>query len=83
MEEYNMASPDSWISELALLSAETIFVDDMVNFNWKPYEEPPYVPIRHQKRPKGLKYNNVKPVKGVRLARTFKGFRYPIGRKNL
>lgn len=78
-----MASLDNWISELALMSAETIFVDDMINFNWKPYEESPYVPIHHQKRVKGLKYDNVKPLKGIGFVRTFKGHHYPIGGKNL
>lgn len=73
----------NWWSELALISSETVYFDDMANFNWNLFEDPPYVPILHQKRIKGLKYDNVRPSKGIGFVRMFKGFRYPVGRKNL
>ena len=74
---------ENWVSELALLASETSYIDDIWNWDWKLDEEEQPRPILHQKRVKGLRYDSVKPLKGIRFVRMFKGFRYPIGRKNL
>ena len=52
-------------------------------WDWKLDEEEQPRPLLHQKRVKGLRYDSVKPPKGIGFVRMFKGFRYPIGRKNL
>lgn len=74
---------ENWLSELALLASETSYIDDIWNFDWSlDREEQPRL-LLHQKRVKGLRYDSIKPPKGIGFVRMFKGFRYPIGRKNL
>lgn len=64
-------------------SSETIYFDDMIDWNWELDSEEQPRPLFHQKRVKGSKYDGVKPPKGIGFVRTFKGFKYPVGRKNL
>lgn len=52
-------------------------------WDWELDREEQPRPLLHQKRPKALRYNNIRPPKGIGFVRMFKGYRYPVGRKNL